>query len=66
MSQEHGLLSRGYREGGSGSGSGRSHRERLTETQRHELRQMRKRQKTEHRRKKIIKLDEEGVRVDMM
>ena len=36
-------------------------RDRLTEDQKRDLRQMRKRQRAEHRKKKIIKLDEEGV-----
>jgi hypothetical protein len=43
------------------SGGGRQRRERLTEDQRKELRQMRKRQRAEHRKRKILKLDEEGV-----
>ena len=38
-------------------------RERLTDEQKQELRQMRKRKRVEHRKKKIIKLDEEGVSV---
>ena len=58
-SQEYGLLTRDFRERG---GARRSNHERLTETQRQELRQMRKRQKMEHRKRKIIKLDDEGVR----
>ena len=44
-----------------GMRGGSSH-DRLTDTQKYDLRQMRKRQKTEHRKKKIIKLDDEGVR----
>ena len=40
---------------------GRGGGERLTEDQRKELRSMRKRQKAEHRKKKILKMDEEGV-----
>ena len=35
--------------------------ERLTEDQRRELRQMRKRQRVEHKKRKILKLDDEGV-----
>ena len=45
---------------GRGGARGTSH-ERLTEDQKKELRQMRKRQRVEHRKKKLIKLDEEGV-----
>ena len=37
--------------------------ERLTEDQRRELRQMRKRQRVEHKKRKILKLDDEGVRL---
>ena len=58
--QEHGLLPRGFAEGGGASGTSR---DRLTEDQKKELRQMRKRQRAEHRKKKIIKMDEEGVSV---
>ena len=54
---DHELLPRGFLE----SGGGRQRRERLTEDQRKELRQMRKRQRAEHRKRKILKLDEEGV-----
>ena len=54
--QEHGLLSRG-----AFGGQRTSSRERLTEEQKKELRQMRKRQRVEHRKKKLIKLDEDGV-----
>ena len=53
-------MSRSYHDSSGGVG-GRSHRERLSESQRQELRHMRKRQKTEHRKRKIIKLDDEGV-----
>ena len=35
--------------------------ERLTEEEKRELRQMRKRQRAEHRKRKILRLDEEGV-----
>lgn len=52
-------MSRDFHERGGVRGG--SNRERLTETQRQELRQMRKRQRTEHRKRKIIKLDDEGV-----
>ena len=55
--QDHELLPRGFLE----SGGGRQRRERLTEDQRKELRQMRKRQRAEHRKRKILRLDEEGV-----
>lgn len=51
-------MSHGFAEGGRARGrSG----ERLTEDQKRELRQMRKRQRADHRKTKLIKLDDEGV-----
>ena len=58
--QEYGLLPRGYVETTPSGRGGRG--ERLTEDQRKELRQMRKRQRMEHRKRKILRLDDEGVR----
>ena len=59
--QEHGLLPGDYRDSGR-AGKGMVGRgERLTDGEKKELRQMRKRQRAEHRRKKILKLDDEGV-----
>lgn len=48
---------------GAFGGQRTSSRERLTEEQKRELRQMRKRQRVEHRKRKLIKLDEDGVGV---
>ncbi|XP_064390174.1 probable ATP-dependent RNA helicase DHX34 isoform X2 [Halichondria panicea] len=53
---EYGLLPRGYVESVPSDRGGRG----LTEDQRRELRQMRKRQRAEHRKKKILRLDDEG------
>ena len=52
------MLSRDFSGGGGARGTSR---ERLTEDQKQELRQMRKRQRVEHRKRKLIKLDEDGV-----
>ena len=57
--QECGLLPGDYRDSGRAGRAGRG--ERLTEGEKKELRQMRKRQRAEHRKKKILKLDDEGV-----
>ena len=57
--QERGLLPGDYRDSGRAGRVGRG--ERLTEGEKKELRQMRKRQRAEHRKKKILKLDDEGV-----
>lgn len=38
----------------------------MSEDQKRELRQMRKRQKVEHRKRKIIKIDEDGVSVGVV
>lgn len=51
-------MPQGFVEWGGAKGGAR---ERLTEDQRQELRQMRKRQRAEHRKRKIIKLDDGGV-----
>ncbi len=59
--QDHELLPRGFLE----SGGGRQRRERLTEDQRKELRQMRKRHRAEHRKRKVLRLDDEGVSLSM-
>ena len=57
--QERGLLPGDYRDSGRTGRVGRG--EQLTEEEKKELRQMRKRQRAEHRKKKILKLDDEGV-----
>ena len=57
--QEQRLLPGDYRDPGRVGKVGRG--ERLTEEEKRELRQMRKRQRAEHRKKKILRLDEEGV-----
>ena len=55
--QEYGLLASEQ-----DSSGGRSKRmDRLSEVQKRELRQMRKRQRVEHRKRKVLKLDDEGV-----
>ncbi|KAL5482136.1 hypothetical protein EMCRGX_G022425 [Ephydatia muelleri] len=54
--QEYGLLASEQ-----DSSGGRSKRmDRLSEVQKRELRQMRKRQRVEHRKRKVLKLDDEG------
>lgn len=59
-------MPRGYMESVATPSSHSSRTERLTEDQRRDLRQMRKRQRVEHRKRKILRLDEEGVRTPVI
>ena len=64
MEKESREESQGREEGGRGGGrEGGSRWSRLSDIQQKELKDMRKRQRTENKRRKILKMDSEGVSI---